>query len=110
MGIGYCPGQLYDLGRYPGLCIDAPVENWVTGEVYQVLSVAKVLPLLDDYEGCTPRYRQPHEYQRMPLTITLQNNKRLSAWVYVYQGNLQLQQRIASGDYVNYRQTKIVRC
>lgn len=103
IGNASIPGKLYRVRNYPGAVPDAiDSRNRVSGEVYQLLQPEKLLPILDDYEECTPRFPPPHEYQRVLNTVTLADNRELNCWVYLYRKPTIRLQRIESGDYFDY--------
>ncbi len=61
---GYMQGKLYEVDGYPGAIESDDPDNKVQGELYKIVSPELVLPQLDEYEECTDKYPQPHEYVR----------------------------------------------
>jgi gamma-glutamylcyclotransferase (GGCT)/AIG2-like uncharacterized protein YtfP len=51
-----------------------PVE-WIKGEVFRLNDAAKLLPILDEYEG--------QQYKRTSVPVQLDSGKRLRAWMYL---------------------------
>lgn len=100
VGEALIQGRLYDLGRYPGLVHSANKEDQVRGEVWQFNSAHSLLRQLDDYEGCSPRFSRPCEYRRVRKTVTLDDGRRVTAWVYFYNGRTNPFKRLKSGDYL----------
>ncbi|HZL95066.1 MAG TPA: gamma-glutamylcyclotransferase family protein [Vicinamibacterales bacterium] len=89
-------GRLYDLGRYPGLCLGLRRGEWVVGDLYCVRRSA-IYRVLDRYEaGDTPG--RPR-FTRQRCTVWLAARRRRSAWVYVYRRRVAQRSRIAHGDY-----------
>jgi len=91
------PGDLYDLGGYPGL---VPGDGEAIGELYEVPDLS-VFSILDEYE----RYRaEDHEdslYLRKAVRLSKPAN--IDAWVYVYNRDVTREPLIASGDWSTHR-------
>ena len=83
LGEASLPGQLYRLGRYPGLVEAGSGEDRVHGEVYVLNSPATSLKWLDGYEGIVPGSPQ-NEYVRVERTVRQAAGGELAAWVYLY--------------------------
>ncbi len=99
---GTLQGRLFDVDQYPGV-IQTDTNGYpVHGEVYRVLSPQHLFSLLDDYEGCTEQYPQPHEYVRSVIPITLEDNTTEHAWTYLYTHPTSALTEIHSGDYLQY--------
>jgi gamma-glutamylcyclotransferase (GGCT)/AIG2-like uncharacterized protein YtfP len=92
--LGPCviPGQLYDLGAYPGL-IDG--EGDVVGELFEVRDLG-VMPALDAFEDYWPEQPDRSRYER--VQVQLKTPHRL-AWVYVWRLGLDDARHIDSGDW-----------
>src|SRR5262245_13923992 len=70
LGGGKVPGQLYDLGAYPGLLDAAGPEEWVYGDLYELREPAETLAALDRYEGrALPDAPPLFERRMIPVTI-----------------------------------------
>ena len=103
LGDGVCHGRLYKVSWYPGL-VEAEDDgrgHLVRGEVYELIDPARVLPVLDAYEGCSATDPEPHEYRRVLRTIEMDDGRAVPAWVYLYQGEVDEACRIDSGDYTD---------
>ncbi len=100
-------GRLYAINEYPGLVLSQDVADTVYGEVYRLLDVQGVLAALDAYEECSADFPTPHEYQRLPLTVMLAGTINTLAWVYVYQYPIQENQRIPSGNYLQFIRSRV---
>ena len=100
---GYMQGKLYEVDGYPGAVESESLKDKVYGEVWRVDDCAAVFPQLDDYEQCTDRYPEPHEYIRKRLTISLAGADSVTAWVYLFNHDVSNLVRIESGDYSSRR-------
>jgi gamma-glutamylcyclotransferase (GGCT)/AIG2-like uncharacterized protein YtfP len=69
-------GRLYHLGRYPGAVSSNTPGEWIRGEVFRLDHPARVLPVLDAYEG--PRF------ERAATQAHLASGSQINAWVYFY--------------------------
>jgi len=89
-------GRLYLIDDYPGaVASDDPVDR-IKGEVYALREPEKILPTLDEYEGCGQRSA---EYIRIRQAVVLNSGRELTAWVYIYQRPIHGLSPIASGDF-----------
>jgi len=83
MGVSQAQGLLYLIDWYPGLVsADAP-DQWVEGDLYRMAAPEHILPLLDDFEECSPRFDHPLEYRREMVTVE-QAGSLYRAWTYFY--------------------------
>jgi gamma-glutamylcyclotransferase (GGCT)/AIG2-like uncharacterized protein YtfP len=99
---GYLQGKLYEVNGYPAAIESNNSQDKVYGEIYKILNSCLLLPELDAYEECTQQFPEPHEYIRKKLAITLFDESNVSAWVYIFNHNVQNLTSINSGDYLNY--------
>jgi gamma-glutamylcyclotransferase (GGCT)/AIG2-like uncharacterized protein YtfP len=84
LGQASIEGQLFNLGRYPGL-IEAPVAGTrVHGEVYALDVPSAALEWLDAYEGIVPGDHAQNDYARVERPARLGTGEEIAAWVYVY--------------------------
>ena len=92
--LGPCvlPGQLYDLGAYPGL-VDAPGE--VIGELFEVRD-ASVMPRVDAFEDYWPEDRARSRYERRKVRLVEPDR---DAWVYIWILDVEDARLIESGDW-----------
>jgi gamma-glutamylcyclotransferase (GGCT)/AIG2-like uncharacterized protein YtfP len=100
VGRGWIQAALFDLGIYPAAIPSAEGRVW--GEVYRLDDPAHVLPILDDIEGYTPDDPDHSLYIRGRVPVTLDDGRRVDAWVYFYNAPLGQAQQIPSGDYLDY--------
>ena len=86
-------GELYDLGKYPGLIRASRNQQRVAGELYELPEEAAVAMIraLDRYEG--------REYVRRRVFVTLANGKRRAAWTYLLRHRPKWAVRLLSGRY-----------
>lgn len=97
VGRGFIRAGLYNLGRYPGVI---PSEKFKTyGEVYRLTNKEPVLKHLDRYEGYDPEDHQGSLFVRKPINVTLENGRRVVAWVYFYNKRVSKERLIPSGEY-----------
>jgi gamma-glutamylcyclotransferase (GGCT)/AIG2-like uncharacterized protein YtfP len=99
---GYLQGKLYEVNGYPAAIESNNPQDKVYGEIYKIRNSCLLLPELDTYEECTQQFPEPHEYIRKKLTITLFDGSYISAWVYIFNHNVENLIPISSGDYINY--------
>jgi gamma-glutamylcyclotransferase (GGCT)/AIG2-like uncharacterized protein YtfP len=100
-------GKLYDMGNYPA-AIPTSEEAYITGELYELKNENEftwAMEQLDDYEGVNPDDGQPPLYIRN-VTDVLVNSSTVAAWIYWYNGSVEDQPLIASGDVLQFIQQK----
>ena len=103
-GRGSIPAALFDVGLYPA-AIPAS-DSRVRGEVYRMFDSVSVLDALDEIEGFRPGRPNESLYTRVEATVTFDDGRVASAWVYFYNAPLGHAQRIESGDYLEYLRVK----
>lgn len=91
-------GQLFDLGSYPGLVVNANSPELVIGEVHRLKKREQALIYLDKYEGVAVPVP---EYERR-LCLTLQG---FHCWVYEFLPYKNVFPLISSGNYNTYYPT-----
>lgn len=87
------PGQLFDLGAYPGL---RPGDDRVVGEAFSLLEPSFVDDL-DRFEGFDSAKTAESLYLRERVELLLPEHQ--SAWVYIYNHAPPVDSRIVSGDW-----------
>ncbi len=87
-------GELWDLGRYPGL-VDG--EGRVLGELFEVIDPS-VMTRLDAFEDYWPGDPARSRYERRKVQLIEPDRQ---AWVYVWLLDLGAARRIESGDWLN---------
>jgi len=103
-GRGYISAALFDLGIYPAAVPASEGRVW--GEVYEALNPLAVLQALDEIEGYRPGEPETSLYNRAKAPVTLEDGRRVDAWVYFYNAPLGQAQRIESGDYLEHLRVK----
>ena len=96
------PGQLFDMGNYPGAIYQSGSSEIVLGTIYDIGQYKQsLLSHLDDYEGVSEKFKQPTEYTRSVIPVTF-NKTIIFCWTYIY--NLPTADKviISSGDYEQY--------
>jgi gamma-glutamylcyclotransferase (GGCT)/AIG2-like uncharacterized protein YtfP len=91
LGTARIQGRLYDLGRYPGVHLQAAADEWVTGDLFRLRNADATLLALDEYEGPA--------FERVPAMAVLPAGDRVRIWVYEYKFAVAEDRRILSGDY-----------
>ncbi len=99
MGDAWISGCLYDAGGYPGLSFSGGAGSHVKGEVYRLLEPHATLRDLDDYEQCSPKHPEPHEYRRVLVSLQMDNGESVKAWCYEYLHATRGLRLIQGGDY-----------
>lgn len=80
---GLYQGQIYRLGRYPGVVFDEKAPYRVKGEIFKMRDAQKLLPILDEYEIAAPLITEDPEYQRVLRPIKTESGF-MECWVYEY--------------------------
>jgi gamma-glutamylcyclotransferase (GGCT)/AIG2-like uncharacterized protein YtfP len=99
----FIPGELYDLGDWPGLF---KTDGHVVGELHLIKQGCneEVLSILDQFEEYNP-VDHSGEFLR-EITYPISSIYK-PAWVYYYKGSIEDKQLIASGDWHKHYQNKI---
>jgi len=109
LGNGSTPGELYDLGDYPGILIRAGSDRRTHGELYEInpMDEVELWKTLDDYEGCGADDPEPHLYSRSLISVTLNDGSDCEAWTYALRQLPVSAKLISSGDYVAWKRLTI---
>lgn len=92
-------GYLYDMGNFPA-AVPTTDDAYIIGELYELKDKADFLwaiEQLDEYEGVRPEEGEAPMYRR-ELTTVYYNNETTEAWIYWFNGKIEEQPLIASGD------------
>jgi gamma-glutamylcyclotransferase (GGCT)/AIG2-like uncharacterized protein YtfP len=100
IGEARCRGRLYLVKHYPGLVLSGEPGDVVFGEVYRLRQPAELLREFDMYEACGEGFKEPTEYLRQMLPVTLQDGAASEAWTYLYNWPVSQLPRIASGRFM----------
>jgi gamma-glutamylcyclotransferase (GGCT)/AIG2-like uncharacterized protein YtfP len=99
VGEAIIAGQLFDLGRYPGLIETSEQGDRVFGDLYDLgMDAAATLAELDRYENAESP--QPAYFDRQLAKVLGSDGSYVQAWVYWFRGHVKPEQRIASGRYL----------
>ena len=101
-GEGHIQAELYDLGQYPAVVLSENPVNRVKGEIYKISGSEKLLPVLDQYEGCNDNFPEPFQYLRRVVKVQGDDGTNVEAWVYLYNWDIARHTYIESGDYKKY--------
>jgi len=95
--LGECriPGQLYDLGEFPGL---VPGPDEVAGELYRI-EHADALPLLDDYEAFYESNPSQSLFVRRRIRL---NQPPIDCWVYFFNQEPKGNPKVEGGNWTEY--------
>lgn len=100
-------GYMYDMGSYPA-AIPTTDEAYIVGELYQLNDDADfswAIEQLDSYEGVVPEDGEKALYRREVATVYA-GNKTYNAWIYWFNGSIEGQPKIASGDVFEFAHYK----
>lgn len=97
---GYFNGKLYLIDWFPGAILSDDKSNRVFGSVFKIINSTMVFNVLDDYEGRGENDPKPHLFIREVITIFLENNTKIKAWVYLYNHSMVNLKRIISGNFI----------
>ncbi len=100
-------GKMYDMGSFPA-AVPASDDHFIIGELYQLKNEEEfewAFEQLDDYEGVIPDGNEVSLYVRSKTQVFL-DNETTTAWIYWYNGKIEDQPLIASGDVLEFIQHK----
>jgi gamma-glutamylcyclotransferase (GGCT)/AIG2-like uncharacterized protein YtfP len=103
-GRGSIGATLFDLGIYPAAIPATDGRVW--GEVHRMLDAETVLATLDEIEGFRAGEPDASLYTRLETSVTFDDGRVRTAWVYFYNAPLGRAQRIESGDYLEHLKVK----
>ncbi len=87
------PGQ----NSYPGALPSGNPADRVWGELYRLTDPAAVLPEFDDFEACSDRWAEPHEFLRRKVAVTMEGGSDREAITYLYTWDVSTAEHIPSG-------------
>lgn len=94
LGNGYIQGELYNIGRFPGV-IEG--KDHIVGELYETPDES--LNLLDQIEGYDPEFSPNCLYIRKSCTVYLDTGEITTATAYFYNRPVVDKEKIVHGDY-----------
>ena len=92
-------GKLFRVGFYPGLVPSDDPKDIVYGEVYKLRRPDFILPILDEYEECGPRFPEP-AFIRRKQVVKFKSGEVIGTWVYIFARPTLSLQIIRSGDFL----------
>lgn len=101
---GFIYGKLYNISWFPGAVLGNVSAGSVYGTVFYLHNL-KVFNALDRFEGYNINQPKKSLFIRKITTVFLENNTTLSAWVYLYNQNVDNKKQILSGDFLNNANT-----
>jgi gamma-glutamylcyclotransferase (GGCT)/AIG2-like uncharacterized protein YtfP len=96
-------GYLYDMGNFPA-ALPATDSAFIVGELYELKDTTDfswAIEQLDDYEGVRPEEGEIPMYRR-DLTTVYHSDVTTEAWIYWYNGKIEEQPVIPSGDVLQF--------
>ncbi|MDE3235050.1 MAG: gamma-glutamylcyclotransferase [Bacteroidota bacterium] len=110
VGNGKIKGVLYDMGEYPA-ALPATGDRFIKGELYVIQNEDAfewAIEQLDDYEGLHVEVGETALYTRELTEVLLDDTgEKKMAWVYWYNQEVGHKPHIASGDVMEYLQSKL---
>lgn len=96
-------GRLLDLGDYPGAVKTDAADDWVQGQLIELLTPARCWPLLDSYEGYSAEHPEGSLYLRERVQAqVLPGQAVLECWVYWLRRPPQGAPSVPHGDWQRY--------
>jgi len=95
-----CRARLYLVKHYPGLVLSEDARDVVHGEVFRLRQARELLGEFDMYEACGPGFKEPTEYVRKRVKVTLADGADLESWTYLYNWPVAHLARIESGRFL----------
>ncbi len=95
VGEGVASGRMFWADGYP--CIvpsEAPADR-VRGEVYRLADPEPTFAALDAYEQCDRGL-----FRREVVPVSLNDGRRIAAWIYLFNGPTAGMRRVESGDFL----------
>lgn len=102
VGRGQSQGWLYDLGRYPGAVFRKEGPP-IHGEVFELPDDPEALRQLDAYEEFDPQLPDSSEFVRQDWPVMMEDGRKITCWVYVYNRDPGAAPRIVGGDFAKLR-------
>ena len=92
-------GKLYIIDYYPVAVTSNNVNDIVHGEVYLIKDF--ILPIFDEYEECSEKFKKPTLFNRIKTKVYLKNDGSLiEAEMYIYNLKVDNFTRINSGIFI----------
>lgn len=97
LGTGFINGKLYDVGSYPAAISSNLKTDKIFGTVLKIKNAEQTFKVLDMYEGTTEANPL---YIKKTMSVYLDNQSQVTAWVYIYNRSVNHLKRILSGNYL----------
>jgi len=100
-------GVLYDMGEFPA-AVPVGTDEFIVGELYELIHPDQfgwAFAQLDDYEGIQVEEGEHADYRRDLVEVLLSEGSS-EAWIYWYNAPIGEAPKIASGDVLEYRDSK----
>lgn len=101
-------GILSDLGNNP-VATPTTEDCFIYGELYKIINsdeFSYAIGQLDDYEGVKPEADEVRLYKRELTEIYLEDESKVTGWIYWYKGDIGGKPVIESGDVLKYIHSK----
>ena len=95
------PGE----NSYPGALPSANPGDRVHGELYLLRNPDTVLPSFDDFEACSARWPEPHEFLRRRVSVSCADGSQVQAVCYLYTWDVTSAQPVATGRFTDIANT-----
>ncbi|WP_207422082.1 gamma-glutamylcyclotransferase family protein [Desertivirga brevis] len=99
---GKFPGELFDLGAYPGAVINYDKDEFVFGKIFKMNDPDQILETLDDYEGLG---EANCEYERIIIEVSTTDGA-VQCYSYIYVHPTSSKTKIEGGNYLRYLENK----
>lgn len=102
VGLGWFQGRIYRVSWYPCAIPSDAAADRVVGDVFalQPEASAEILETLDEYEGTKTEGGRPPYYRRERRRVTLEDGRKIEAWIYLFNRPTDRLERIESGDFL----------
>jgi gamma-glutamylcyclotransferase (GGCT)/AIG2-like uncharacterized protein YtfP len=83
VGKGVIKGKRLSGTVYPAV-VPTTEEEWIEGELMEIIDFTEVITVIDDYEAFYPEDIPNSLYVRSIVEVYLEDGSRVNAWVYFY--------------------------
>ncbi|MFO1183193.1 MAG: gamma-glutamylcyclotransferase family protein [Bauldia sp.] len=93
-------GRLFRAEHYAAAIPSADPADRVEGDLYRLPANGELLDALDAYEECGPDFPAPTLFCRARGAVSSHHHGTLEAWVYLYNRDTAILERISAGDFL----------